>query len=352
MKNLITITFLALVFFSSCSSGETSSKESNGSNNAKSSVLNVYTFRNNEADKKLYSQFEEETGIKIKITQADSKTLVQKLVSEGKDSGADVLILEESGLMVSVKDKDLLQSVNSDVLNKNIPVKYRDDSEQWYGLSKHVMALVYNKDVISAEKLSTYQALALPLFKGKLGVSGAERPHNQSLMAGVLVNTNFDTAKEWAEGIVQNRHTPISLSDADLIKAAHSGEVKVALVNSNSLGLMTNSKESDKRKIAKEMSIFWPNQETTGAHVNVSTGAVCKQSSNQDNAVKFLEFLSTKSTQEAYCTSNYDYPVNPEAAKSLLMLTWGEFKEDPLNVSVYGELNKKALSVFKASGWK
>ena len=69
---------------------------------------------------------------------------------------------------------------------------------------------------------------------------------------------------------------------------------------------MLNSKNEKDRKAAKKVSIFWPNQETFGTHINLSGAGIIKNSKNYKNAVIFLEFLSSKKAQEIY-TKNTEY---------------------------------------------
>lgn len=318
----------------------------------KAEELNVYTHRHYEADKELFTQFEELTGIKVNVVNAKADELMMKIEQEGELSPADVLITVDAGRLVRAKDKGILQSVKSELLNAQIPVKYRDGDGHWFGLTKRARVLLYNPEVMKAEDFSSYADLADPKWKGAIAVRSSSNIYNQSLMASVIANTSVEDAKLWAEGVVSNMCREPKGNDRDQIKAAYFGDAKVAIANTYYLGKMINSSDEEEAKIGKAMSIFFPNQETTGTHVNISGAGVCKHAPNKDNAIKFLEFLSAKEAQEKFSTANYEYPVNTKADISELLLQWGKMKEDPLNLSILGELNKQAVQTFDAAGWK
>ena len=121
-----------------------------------------------------------------------------------------------------------------------------------------------------------------------------------------------EKAKQWAEGIVNNFARNPEGGDRDQAKAIAAGIGDVAIMNTYYFGQMLNSKDPEEVKIAEKLGGFFPNQETTGTHVNISGAGVVKGSKNKDNAIKFLEFLSAKEAQGTFAEANYEYPVNEE----------------------------------------
>ncbi len=349
MKYLLNLSLLLALLSIGCS-GDSSKEKSMQAEESKE--LNVYTHRHYDADKELFAQFEKETGIKVNVVNSKADELMMKIQQEGELSPADVLITVDAGRLVRAKNNGLLQSINSEILNKNVPIKYRDERGQWYGLTKRARVFIYNPEVMKSDDFSTYQDLALPKWKNSIAVRPSGNIYNQSLMASIIANSNIDDAKAWAEGVVANMARDPKGNDRDQIKAAYYGDAKVAIANTYYLGKMIGSQNEEEVKIGKAMKIFFPNQNTTGTHVNISGAGVCKYAPNKENATKFLEFLSSKSAQEKFSTANYEYPVNPKASTSMMLLMWGKMKEDPLNLAILGELNKQAVSTFDAAGWK
>ena len=102
----------------------------------------------------------------------------------------------------------------------------------------------------------------------------------------------------------------------------------------------------------KAVNVFFPNQKDRGTHINISGIGVAKFAPNKDNAIKFIEYLISKEVQEKFASANYEYPVNADASSSELLNSWGKFKEDELNLSKLGELNKKAVILFDEVKWQ
>ena len=115
---------------------------------------------------------------------------------------------------------------------------------------------------------------------------------------------------------------------------------------------MITGKKSDQKKAAAAMSIFWPNQNDRGTHVNVSGAAVTKYAKNKDNAQKLIEFLSSKEAQRWYADVNFEYPVRNDVPPSDLLKSWGGYKADSINLSQLGVNNAEAVKIMDRAGWK
>lgn len=107
--------------------------------------------------------------------------------------------------------------------------------------------------------------------------------------------------KQWAEGIVKNMAREPQGGDRDQAKGVAAGEGDIAVMNTYYLGGMLNSDDQEEVKVAEQLGVFFPNQDTTGTHVNVSGIGVTKHAKNKENAVKLVEFLSSKEVQEPIC---------------------------------------------------
>lgn len=314
--------------------------------------VNVYTHRHYAPDQDLFRKFEEKTGIKVNVVNASADELIQKMITEGAQSPADVLITVDAGRLQRAKDNNLLQSITSDVLAENIPAHLKDKDNQWFGLTKRARVIVYAKDRVKPEQLSTYEALADPAWNGKVLIRSSNNIYNQSLLASIIANAGEENAKTWAGGVVGNLARSPKGNDRDQVKAVVAGEGDVAVVNTYYIGKLLNSEDTKEVEAGEGVGIFFPNQEGRGAHVNVSGAAVAKHAPNEENAVKFIEYLSSEEAQKVFAEANYEYPANPKVPASKLLQSWGDFKEDQLALSLLGENNKKAVLIFDEVGWK
>lgn len=314
--------------------------------------VNLYTSRHYDVDDGLYKKFEEETGIKVNVIKGEADELIERIKREGTATKADLFLTADVGRLYRAKEQELLQPMSSDKLSKQIPENFRDSDDMWVGLTKRARVLVYNKDKVKSEELSTYEALTDDKWEGRFLVRSSESVYNQSLLASFIDIDGEEKAKEWAQGIVDNMARSPEGGDRDQAKAIAAGVGDVAIMNTYYLGQMLNSQDAEEVKVAEQLGIFFPNQDTTGTHVNISGAGVVKDAKNVENALKLLEFLTDEEAQFTFAEANYEYPVNPDVAPAELLKSWGDFKEQDIPLTVLGENNAKAIMIFNEVGWK
>ncbi len=353
MKNTLYRLVIAMVLFS-CKQEVKQEEDNSNKVPEKNQVVNVYTHRHYPADQELFAQFEKETGIKVNVVNAKADELIQKISTEGEFSPADVLITVDAGRLVRAKEKGLLQSVQSESLNTIVPSHLRDTDNNWFALTKRARVVVYAKDRVKSEQLTTYEALTSAPWKNKVLIRSSGNIYNQSLLASIIANEGEEKATEWAKGMVENMARNPKGNDRDQVKAVVAGEGDIAVVNTYYIGKLLNSKKPEEVIAGEGVGVFFPNQgeSETGTHINISGAGVPKYAPNKENAIKFLEFLLSEKSQEVFAKANYEYPVNENVKPSELLQSWGTFKEDKLSLQKLGENNKKAVLIFDTVGWK
>jgi len=314
-------------------------------------TLTVYSHRHYETDRRLFDRFTERTGIDVAVVKAGADELIQRLKAEGPNTPADVLITADAGRLVRAENAGLLAPVASAFLEKRVPARLRDPEGHWFGFTKRARVIVYAKDRVDPSELSTYEALAKPPWRSRVLVRSSSNIYNQSLLASLIAAHGEATALEWARGVRRNMARPPRGSDRDQIRGVAAGLGDVAIVNTYYVGLMAESSSAGDREAAEAVSLFFPNQDGRGTHVNVSGAGVVRASAHKAAAKRFLEFLASDEAQATFPRATYEYPVVESVEWSERQKRWGEFKEDPLNLSVLGELNEEAVRIFNRAGW-
>ena len=350
-KNILILVF-AFGLFVACNTEKKDQVNDSKSNTNISKELTLYTHRHYPSDQELFSQFEKETGITVNVVNASADELMQKMILEGNESPADVLITVDAGRLVRASNNDLLQPVKSSFLDSLIPSHLKDENGLWFGLTKRARVIAYAKDRIKPEELSTYENLASDRWKNKILIRSSGNIYNQSLMASIIANSGEEKAKIWGKKIVKNMARSPKGNDRDQVKAVVGGEGDLAIVNTYYIGKLLNSKNPEEVKAGESVGIFFPNQNDRGAHINVSGIGVAKYAPNKENAIKFIEYLASEKAQKVFATANFEYPVNPNVEPSDLLKSWGSFKEDNLPLTALGTNNKKAVLLFDIVGWK
>lgn len=315
--------------------------------------VNVYTSRHYPGiDDAIYKAFTDKTGIRVNLIKASGEELLQRIKTEGAAGKADVYFTADAGNLAAAKEAGILQPVNSAVLEKNIPANLRDKDGMWVGLTLRARVLVYAKDRVNPADLGTYEDLATPKWAGKVLVRSANNIYNQSMMASFIELHGEAKAGDWARGIVANMARKPEGGDRDQALAVAAGVGDVAIMNTYYLGQMLTSKDPAQAQAAAKLGVFFPNQATTGTHINVSGAGIVKNAKNAANAQKLLEFLSAAEAQKTFAEASTEYPVNPAVEPSDLLKSWGAFKKQDINLSKLGEHNRRAVQLLIEAGWK
>lgn len=314
--------------------------------------VNVYSARKENLIKPLLLQFEGHTGIHVNLITGKADALLQRIISEGKHSPADVLVTTDAGRLYRAQQANVLQPVDSPILRDSVPKQYRDPQGYWFALSLRVRPIMYAVGRVKPEKLSSYEALSNPAWQQKICIRSSDNIYNQSLVASLLAHLGEEDTLAWAKGLVRNFARPPQGGDRDQIRAVAAGQCDVAIANSYYLGKMLASKDLSQREAAEKVRIFWPNQEDRGVHVNISGGAVVRSSKNRASAIALLEFLVSDAAQQWYAETNLEYPVKPGIPPSKMLENWGKFKADSLSLHLLGKFNAKAVMAMDHAKWK
>ncbi|MGB1281148.1 MAG: extracellular solute-binding protein, partial [Vibrio cyclitrophicus] len=236
--------------------------------------VNVYSYRQPFLVEPMFKEFTKETGIKVNVKFA-KKGLAEKLAQEGEYSPADVVLTVDISRLSELTKQGLVQSVESEVLEKNIPAQYQDTNNEWFALTTRTRSVYSSRDRVGrlGEEF-TYEDLTKPEFKGKICTRSGKHPYNVSLVSSMIAHKGEAETKEWLEGVKANLARKPQGNDRAQVKAIKEGLCDVALGNSYYLGKMVNDKEQ--KAWADAVYINFPNQETTGTHVNISGMAMAK----------------------------------------------------------------------------
>ena len=317
---------------------------------ANAAEVNVYSGRQEELVKPLLDKFTAETGIKVNLITGKADELISRMVSEGRNSPADIIISSDVGRLYRAKQQQVLQAVQSDTLTETIPSALRDPNGYWYGLTMRARPIMYVTAKVDASELSTYADLANAKWKGRICVRSSDNIYNQSLTASFIAHDGAAATAKWAQGFVANFAQPPRGGDRDQIKAAAAGMCDIVIANTYYLAGMLA--DDSQKAAAEKLSVFWPNQATDGVHVNISGAGVAKYAPNKAQAVKLLEFMTTADAQRWYAEANHEYSIRADVASSDILQRFGEFKADTLQLENLGELNADAIRLMDRAGWK
>ncbi|MCY3640954.1 MAG: Fe(3+) ABC transporter substrate-binding protein [Gammaproteobacteria bacterium] len=312
--------------------------------------VNLYSARHYDTDFALYDTFTERTGIEVNLIEGGSDALIERIANEGEYTPADILITVDAGRLWRAQERGIFQPVASEVLEQRIPAHLRDPEGHWFGLSKRARVIVHAKDSPLAGGVARYADLANPELRGTVCMRSSSNIYNLSLMSSLTDALGAAAAEEWARGVVANFARPPQSNDTGNLAAVASGECGLTLANTYYVGRwLASSEEADQRMVGR-ISVVFPNQDDRGTHVNISGAGVTRHAPNRDNAVKFLEYLTSDFAQKIFAEGNNEYPVAGEASGPITAL--GAFKEDGISAGLLGENQAEAVRIYDRAGWR
>lgn len=314
-------------------------------------TLNLYSARHYQTDEALYADFTRSTGIQINRIEGKDEELLERIKNEGANSPADVLMLVDAARLAKADELDVFGRVESKVLDQRIPKQLRTPT--WSAFSTRARVIVYNKTELKAEQVANYENLADPALKGKVCTRSGSHPYNLSLVASLVAHKGEPWVENWARGVVANFARAPKGGDTDQIRAVAAGECGVAITNSYYLARLMRSEKPEDQKVVAAIGVVWPNQASTGTHINVSGAGVLKNAPNRDNAIRFLEYLASDSAQLYFADGNNEWPVvasvktaNPALEKL------GSFKADSLAIAEIASRQATAQKILDRAGYR
>tara|TARA_B110000503_G_scaffold30509_1_gene49361 strand:- start:5692 stop:6741 length:1050 start_codon:yes stop_codon:yes gene_type:complete len=320
-------------------------------------IVNVYSARKEALIKPLLDEFTAITGIKVNLITGKADALLKRLQVEGSATPADLFITVDAGRLHRAKEAGVLKPVSLPVLENSIPQALRDSDGYWYGLTLRARPIIYAKDRVSINELSSYEALAEEQWDGRICLRSSQAVYNQSLVAATIDALGVEATQDWMEGMVDNLAKPPSGGDTDQLKAVAAGVCDVTIANTYYLGRLINSGKSAEQAVANKLAVFWPNQQGVGvlgrgAHFNVSGAGFTKYGKHPEQAQALLEYLASAPAQRWYADINNEYPVVAGVEISPTLKGFGSYKMDPIDLETLGKNNRQAVQLMDRAGWR
>jgi iron(III) transport system substrate-binding protein len=304
--------------------------------------VNIYSYRQAYLLEPLLEAFKEETGIDTNVVFA-KKGLAERLDREGRNSPADVVMTVDISRLSELVDRDLVQAVDNDTLQQNIPENLRHPDGKWFALTTRGRLIYASKERVEPGEITTYEGLADDKWNDRICTRSGKHPYNIALFSSMIAHHGADEAEQWLEGVKDNLARKPQGGDRDQIKAIHAGQCDLAIGNSYYYGNMLS--DENQREAAESVRLIFPNNDGRGTHINISGIALTKSAPNREDALRLMEFLSTPEAQRIYAEANTEYPANPSVEPSGMVAEWGNINPDDLSLQKIADYREQAVKM-------
>ena len=219
----------------------------------------------------------------------------------------------------------------------------------WYGLTLRARMIYTSKERVGKGQITSYEQLADPKWRGKVCTRKGDHAYNIALLAAYIGHYGEAKATDWLRGVKANLARKPQGNDRAQVKAIMEGVCDIAVGNHYYMALML---KNDKQKPwAASANLVFPTLAGKGTHMNVSGVMMTKYAPNKANALKLMEFLTSKKAQGIYANVNNEYPIDPNVKASPLLESWGKFPRDGIALDTIAKNRAAALKIVNTVGY-
>lgn len=265
----------------------------------------LYTSLDRPHSAPIIELFEKQTGIKVKpvydAEAAKTVGLVNRLIAEKKNPQADVFWNSEVLRTLILKKKGILTPYNSPNAH-SIPSDMKDPEHYWTGFATRARVIFYNTNLVKNPP-RTLEELTQPQWKGKVAIANP-----------LFGTTNTQLATWWSTwGPVKTQRFLEKLKQNDVIICQGNAMARDMVTNGEVPICITDTDDAWSSIVNNHpVKMLFPDQKTTGTLVIPNTVCLIKNSPNQGNAKKLIDFLLSVEVEEQLAQSkSAQIPLRP-----------------------------------------
>jgi thiamine transport system substrate-binding protein len=243
--------------------------------------------------------FEEKTGIKLRwVSHGDAGEILARLLLEGKNAGADVILGLDQNLAPRIMDSGLLEAYRPKGAENILSELVLDPGFRLIPMDYSYFAIVYDSEKLPNPP-QRLEDLTAERFRGSVILID---PRTSSPGLGFFGWVKEVYGEGWKDYWL--RLSPSILTIADGWSSAYGlftrGEAPMVLSYTTSPGYHLEYEDTERYRAA----IF-----SDGHALQIEAAGLLQAAVNKDNAKTFLDFMLTEDFQNIIPLTNWMYPV-------------------------------------------
>lgn len=295
--------------------------------------LVVYSGRSEDLIGPVIEQFEEASGIEVKVRYANSIEMAAQLLEEGERTPAQVFLSQEAGALGALRDADLLTQLPQEITGA-VEAHYNSEDGTWVALTGRARVAIYDSQELAADQVpADVKEFTDPSWKGRIGFAPTNASF-QSFLTAMRVLDGEAAAEEWLNGLIAN-DAEIFTGNGPLIEAVNTGALDVGLTN-HYYWVPLAAEAGGPDKVRAQLKFGEPG--TVSALVNVTGAGILTGSQDSAEAHEFLEFLVSEQAQTFFVEETGEYSLLPGAPSPANVPTLEELGGPDIDYSQLADL--------------
>lgn len=275
-----------------------------GCKNSTNEVVAYITVDNVFAEP-ILQDFEKETGIKVRSVfdteETKSTGILNRIIAETDRPQCDVFWSGDPVRAQVLKHRNLLAIYKSPAID-DIDKLFIDADGQWTGFSARARVLIYNKNLMQKDAVpQSIFDLTKVQYKGKVAIGNPLFGTTSFHIAAIFSMLGDEAGKAFMEKLKANGII-IAAGNGDVKKMVTTGEVPCGLTDSDDA---FGAQES-----GAPIGIVYLDQDSLGTLIMPNTLSLIKNSPNQENGKKLIDYLLSRETEARLAVSCAQMPLH------------------------------------------
>jgi len=297
---------------------------------ADSQTLTVYSGRSEELIGPVIEQFEEFTGLTVKVRYGKTAEMAATIMEEGNNSPADVFIAQDPGGLGAVEH--LFADIPDSIIDQ-VDAKFSSSDNKWVGISGRARVVVYNTDLLDESDLpDDIWGFVDPEWNGRIGWAPTNSSF-QAMLTAMRVIWGETKTRDWILGIQANNPT-VYPKNTPIVAAVGAGEIEVGFPNHYYLYRFLQ--EHGESFAARN---YHPRDGGPGAVILVAGAGILKTSSNEENAQRLLDFMLSPVAQQYFAGQTFEYPVIEGVTTNRLLTPLADINSPAIDMADMADLD-------------
>ncbi|NHA69253.1 iron ABC transporter substrate-binding protein [Phycicoccus flavus] len=259
--------------------------------------LTIYSAQHKNLTEAWGRAFQDETGIEVQVRYGNDSSMGAQIVQEGQASPADVFLTENSPAMTTVQNAGMLAEVAPATLERVEP-RFVPSTKEWTGIAARSTVLVYNPSMISEDELpASIMDLADPRYAGQWSAAAGGADF-QAIVSAILQVEGAEQTEAWLKALKSD--AKVYQNNIATMKAVNEGQSAMGII----YHYYWYRDQALQKASSGNTALHYFRNEDPGAFVSVSGGGVLRSSAKQDQAQRFLAFVTSPAGQEILRTED------------------------------------------------
>lgn len=225
-----------------------------------------------------------------------------------------------------------------------IPLIESDNS--WIGLSGRFWIVVYNKNLVKPEQVTSLLDLAKPQWKDKVAIPNSGSEYLQAGVSVIKATFGDDRTKQFLQGLKTNAGTQVYQKSSQIVEAVAKGQAALGIVNHYYI-----YRHLAAQPAAPIAAIMTDQQEGgMGAIMNVTGIGITRTSKHVESAKLLVEFLVAQAGQKLFADLDKEYPLHPEVKADPALVDRHSFRAALVPLARLAELRESTLTLIEQIG--